>query len=126
MSPLITHEARLSSDIASSKCSVKLPKVSNIKYITAENKNDDFSGVVQGIRSIDKDVKVIIVENSENFLHEKMINSEFSNVEIFCTGENLGYGKGNNFGIKQAKSNYVLILNPDVICEKDLFIFWLV
>ena len=77
--------------------------------------------IMDCLRSIDKDVKVIIVENSENFLHEKMINSEFSNVEIFCTGENLGYGKGNNFGIKQAKSNYVLILNPDVICEKDLF-----
>ena len=73
------------------------------------------------LRSIDKDVKVIIVENSKNFLHEKMINSEFSNVEIFCTGENLGYGKGNNFGIKQVKSDYVLILNPDVICDKDLF-----
>ena len=47
--------------------------------------------------------------------------SEFSNVKIICTGENLGYGKGNNFGINQVKTDYILILNPDVICDKNLF-----
>ena len=44
-----------------------------------------------------------------------MKNIKQFNVKIFCTGENLGYGKGNNFGIKTSKTDYVLILNPDVI-----------
>ena len=73
------------------------------------------------LRSINKDVKILIVENSETFAHEKVINSEFPNVKIVCTGENLGYGKGNNFGLKQVKTNYALILNPDVVCANDLF-----
>ena len=77
--------------------------------------------ILNCLRSIDKNVKVLIVENSNNFVHEKIVKSEFSNVEIICTGENLGYGKGNNFGISYVKSEYVLILNPDVICDKEFF-----
>ena len=34
-----------------------------------------------------------------------------------CTGLNLGYGKGNNYGLKKVKTNYALILNPDIICK---------
>ena len=77
--------------------------------------------ILNCLRSIDKNVKVLIIENSKNFLNEKNINSQFSNVKIICTGENLGYGKGNNFGINLVETKYVLILNPDVICEKDFF-----
>ena len=78
--------------------------------------------ILNCLRSINKNVKVLIIENSSNFLHEKIILSQFSNVKIICTGENLGYGKGNNFGIQQVNSEYVLILNPDVICDKDFFL----
>ena len=37
---------------------------------------------------------------------------------MLLTHENLGMGKGNNFGIKKTKTDFVLILNPDVILEK--------
>ena len=77
--------------------------------------------ILNCLRSIDKNVQVIIVENSENFIHKKLITSEFANVKIICTGENLGYGKGNNFGLKHVRTDYVLILNPDVICDIDFF-----
>ena len=77
--------------------------------------------ILDCLRSISKSVKVIIVENSKTFIHEEIVKLEFSNVKIFCTGENLGYGKGNNFGIRQVNTNYVLILNPDVVCDENLF-----
>ena len=77
--------------------------------------------ILDCLKSIDPNIKILIVENSKNFVHEKMVQSKFSNVKILCTGENLGYGKGNNFGIKSVETDYVLILNPDVICELDLF-----
>ncbi len=77
--------------------------------------------ILDCLRSIDKNVQIVIVENSRNFLHQKLITAEFTNVRIVCTGENLGYGKGNNFGLKHVKTNYALILNPDVICDKDFF-----
>ena len=77
--------------------------------------------ILDCLRSINKEVKIIIVENSKNFIHEDIVSSEFSNVKIICTGENLGYGRGNNFGLDKVKTNYALILNPDVVCSKNLF-----
>ena len=71
--------------------------------------------------SINPNVKVLIIENSENFAHEKLILSKYSNVQVNCTGINLGYGKGNNFGLKLVKTDNALILNPDVICDEKFF-----
>ncbi len=77
--------------------------------------------ILDCLNSIDKNIKVLIVENSEAFVHKDKILSKFNNVEILCTGKNLGYGGGNNFGISKVKTDYILILNPDVVCGKDFF-----
>ena len=77
--------------------------------------------ILDCLLSIDSEIKVLIVENSENFKLKDKVLSQFNNVEILCTGKNLGYGCANNYGISLAKTNYVLILNPDVTCANDFF-----
>ena len=77
--------------------------------------------ILDCLNSISKNIKILIVENSEKFINSDQILSEYKNVNIVCTGENLGYGAGNNFGIKSVKTDYILILNPDVICDKNFF-----
>ena len=77
--------------------------------------------LIDCLKSIDPSVKILIIENSDAFSYEKKILSNFSNVEIKCSGENLGYGKGNNYGLKLVETKYALILNPDTICEKTFF-----
>ena len=74
------------------------------------------------LNSIDKEVKIVIVENSKNFEHKQFILSKFKNVNIICTGKNLGYGGGNNYGLKQVKTDYAFILNPDSILDKLFFV----
>ncbi len=73
------------------------------------------------ISSIDSKVKIIIIENSSNFIHKNKIINDHKNVSIFCSGSNLGYGGGNNFGLNLVKTKYALILNPDVICSTNFF-----
>jgi len=73
------------------------------------------------LSSIDPSVKVLIVENSESFINSEEITKNFNNVNILCTGSNLGMGGGNNFGLEKVKTNFSLILNPDIICEKNFF-----
>lgn len=73
------------------------------------------------LNSIDQNVKVLIVENSETFEDYKKIIDAYRNVKIFCSGSNLGMGSGNNFGLERIDTNYALILNPDTICEKNFF-----
>lgn len=83
--------------------------------------NTDKKILINCLKSIDKRVKVLIIENSNYFKHFRVIK-KFKNTKYICSGKNLGYGKGNNFGINRIKTNYVFIMNPDVVCEKKLFL----
>ena len=65
------------------------------------------------LNSIDRQYQVILVENSNNLELKKSVEREFTNVECILTGENFGYGKANNIGLKKVKTKYALILNPD-------------
>ena len=69
------------------------------------------------IKSIEKDIKIIVVENSDNSLFKEELENTYDNVSCVLTTENLGMGVANNIGIKKAKTDFVLILNPDVILE---------
>ena len=73
------------------------------------------------LNSIDSSVKIIIIENSKQFKNKKFFLKKFANLKIFCSGSNLGYGAGNNLGIIQSKTDYNLVINPDIICDKNLF-----
>ena len=73
------------------------------------------------IKSIDGKSKIIIVENSNDNEFKKKYESKFSNIKVILSGENLGYGCGNNFGLNQINTNYVLISNPDVVFEDEFF-----
>ena len=71
------------------------------------------------IQSIDKQIRVILVENSNDIEFKKNIEKEFDNVECILTGSNLGYGRANNIGLKIVRTKYALILNPDTTLHKD-------
>ena len=65
------------------------------------------------LNSIDKQAKVLVIENSNNLSFKENLEREFNNVECFLTGANIGYGSANNIGLKKVKTKYALILNPD-------------
>ena len=67
------------------------------------------------IRSIDSKYQIIVVENSLDQSLKFKLEKSYTNVKCVIPEKNLGYGAGNNLGINLAKSNYVLILNPDTI-----------
>ena len=74
------------------------------------------------LKSIDSKIRILIIENSNFFDDKQEIQKEFINVEVLCTGSNLGYGAGNNFGLKNVNTRYALILNPDIVCSNDFFL----
>jgi len=42
-----------------------------------------------------------------------MVRAEFPMVQLIASTDNLGYSRGNNLGLAQARGRYGLILNPD-------------
>jgi len=81
----------------------------------------DFNILFNCISSINKNIKIKIIENSKKFEKKDFVKKNFPNIEITCTGKNLGMGSGNNFGLKLVKTRYALVLNPDTECSKDFF-----
>ena len=73
------------------------------------------------IRSIHPSINIFIIENSDNVSFKKKIKKKYPNIKVFLTGSNLGYGGGNNYGLKRVNSKYALICNPDIIFEKNFF-----
>ena len=73
----------------------------------------------QCIQSINDDISIIVVENSNNKNFKDYIEKKYRNVSCILSNDNIGMGAGNNIGIENAKSDFVLILNPDVILFKN-------
>ena len=65
------------------------------------------------LNSIDKKIEVLVIENSDDLKFKENIEKEFTNAKCILTGKNLGYGSGNNIGLKKVTTKYALILNPD-------------
>jgi len=85
--------------------------IKDITIIITSFKSDEI--IRNCLNSIDRQYQVILVENSNNLELKRNIEREFTNVECILTGENFGYGKANNIGLKKVKTKYALILNPD-------------
>ena len=73
----------------------------------------------QCIQSIDSDISILIIENSNNEDFKSYVENKYKNVSCILSKDNIGMGAGNNLGIDNTKSDFVLILNPDVILSKD-------
>ena len=69
--------------------------------------------------SIGSNYKILIVENSNDKSFKTKLEKKYKNVKCYLTKQNLGYAKGNNFGLKLVKTKYALILNPDTILNKN-------
>ena len=89
----------------------------NLTVIIVTLKSDDI--IDQCIQSIDSNVSIIVVENSSNEEFKKYIEKKYKNVSCILSNKNIGMGAGNNIGIENAKSDFVLVLNPDALLFED-------
>src|SRR4051812_3140105 len=46
--------------------------------------------------------------------------SDYPKAKLFCNPNNLGFAGGNNWGISQAKGDYIFIVNNDTEVTPDL------
>ena len=71
------------------------------------------------IESIDQQVKIIVVENTndKNFIDK--LNLKYPRVKCILNKENVGMGAGNNLGIKMSDTRFVMIMNPETKFKKN-------
>lgn len=75
--------------------------------------------VLASMKEINLNVEVIVVDNNSTDGSVELLNKKYTRVKKIFKKENLGYGKANNLGIKEAKGEYILLLNSDCILKKN-------
>lgn len=80
---------------------------------------DDLDKCVRSLFNVNtyKNIEVIIVENNstqkETFEYYDSIQKEYSDVRVLMWKSGFNYSAINNFGVKEAKGDYILLLNND-------------
>ncbi|QKJ64515.1 glycosyltransferase family 2 protein [Flavobacterium sp. M31R6] len=75
--------------------------------------------VESALKNIDSEI--IVVDNNSLDDSCEMIKTRFPNVKLIQNSQNVGFPKGNNIGVSQAKGEYICILNPDTVVAEDTF-----
>jgi N-acetylglucosaminyl-diphospho-decaprenol L-rhamnosyltransferase len=58
---------------------------------------------------------IIVVDNASDDGAPEMVASRFPGIRLIRSGENLGFARANNVGIRASASDLVLLLNPDTV-----------
>lgn len=87
----------------------ELSKLTTIVIVTINGKI-----LIDVLKKLQKKYKIIIVENNNDKNFKKSIEENNQNIEVILPEKNLGFGAGNNIGLKKVTTPYALILNPDV------------
>ncbi len=78
------------------------------------------TSVQEALSSIDGEI--IVIDNNSSDDSCEMMKTCFPNVKLIENTLNLGFPKGNNIGVAQAKGDYICILNPDTVVAEDTFV----
>jgi len=89
----------------------------NISVIIVTYKSEEV--IDDCLKSIPSDINILIIDNSGDHIFKQNIEKKHNNVLCTVLSDNLGMGAANNLGLKQVKTDYALILNPDVVLEKE-------
>lgn len=78
------------------------------------------------LRSIEKNppkvsYEIIVVDNDDVKTVDTHLKAFFPRVRYIPAPENLGYGKGNNLGVRVSNGKYIFILNPDTLVRPGMF-----
>ena len=95
-----------------------IPLVSII--ILNYNAGNLLTNCVDSIKKTNYDnYEIIIVDNDSNDSSHLECSKKFPEINLIENKENSGYCEGNNVGIRKAKGDYIIILNPDTLVDPN-------
>ena len=70
-------------------------------------------------KSTYQNIEILVVDNISSDNSHTKCKKQFPDIKLIQNKKNLGYCGGNNVGIKEAKGEFIVILNPDTIVEEN-------
>ena len=84
-----------------------------ISYNTRELTGNALRSVYEQTRGVE--FTVWVVDNASTDGSAEMIAAQFPAVHLIRSSANLGFGKANNIALREVRSKYVFLLNPDAL-----------
>jgi O-antigen biosynthesis protein len=73
--------------------------------------------LVHALKGIDGEI--FVVDNASEDGSVEMVRSKFPDVRVIANKENVGFARANNQALRQAKGDYLLLINPDTLVQED-------
>lgn len=67
--------------------------------------------------------EIIVVDNASRINEAEILQERYPYIITIRSKKNMGFSGGNNLGIKEAKGEYIFLLNNDTFIEEDTFNF---
>ncbi len=67
------------------------------------------------------DAEIIVIDNNSSDDSCAMVERLFPNIKLIRNQENIGFSKANNQAVKEARGQFICILNPDTVVAEDTF-----
>lgn len=65
------------------------------------------------------EIEIIVVDNNSSDNTVSLLKKKYPSIKIISSPKNLGFGAGNNQGVKIARGEYILLLNTDAFLMPD-------
>jgi len=92
---------------------VVIPTYNGVKLLA-----ETLPHTISALKNFDN-CEIIIVDNGSQDNTKDLIESKFPKVHVLSLDKNYGFTKAVNEAVREAKGNYIFILNNDCIVEKD-------
>lgn len=87
-----------------------------ISFNTREILTDCVKSVIKYTKGLEYEIIIVDNDSQDGSLERiKELTKKYSQVKLIDAKANLGFGKANNLGAKQAKGEYLLLLNSDTL-----------
>ena len=86
-----------------------------VSFNTRKFTEDCLDSAIRSLKKTKLAWEIILVDNTSTDGTREMVAKKFPAVHAIFNSENVGFGRGNNQGIKAANGEYILLLNSDTV-----------
>ncbi len=90
-----------------------------VSYNTRKLTEQCLASVIRSLKDSDIRYEIIVVDNVSTDGTREMLKKKFPKVKTILNRQNVGFGRGNNQGIRVASGEYLFLLNTDTVILND-------
>jgi GT2 family glycosyltransferase len=83
--------------------------------VVTYNSRDDLEGCLASLANEATEAEIILVDNCSTDDTVRWVRATYSDIQVIALDHNAWYAGGNNRGLREARGEYILVLNPDTV-----------